>query len=152
MSDRLEAQSSPHYNNPDDKSYQSETSAVTFGHGETILLADCSENLLKLGSSLLTKLNYQVVTAINETQVIKQFSAADKKIDLLILDTEIPRTEGQNIIDIINIYQPQTKALFYTVCDSFIDPLFCKKFGRAPVIAKPYSISEFSMIIYQTLH
>jgi len=40
--------------------FQSETPAITFGHGETILLADCNENLLKLGSSLLTKLNYQI--------------------------------------------------------------------------------------------
>ena len=152
MSDQQEEQSSPHYHNPEDKSCPSATSAITFGHGETILLADCNENLLKLGCSLLTKLNYQVVTASNEKQVIKQFTAADKKIDLLILDTDIPRSEGQNIIDQINTYQPQTKALFYTVCDTLIDPQCRKKIGRAPVIAKPYSISEFSRVVYQTLH
>jgi len=42
-----------------------------FGRGETILLADNNTNLLKLGRSLLTKLNYRVVTAHNETQVIE---------------------------------------------------------------------------------
>jgi len=152
MTAQQEAQELQHHNIPNNMADQANLSAITFGHGETILLADCNANLLKLGSSLLSKLNYQVVTASNENQVIKQFNASGKKIDLLILDTDIPRSDGQNIMDKIYIYQPQTKALFYTVCDWLIDPDCRKKIGHAPVISKPYSISEFSRVIYQTMH
>ncbi|MEE4252682.1 MAG: response regulator [Desulfuromusa sp.] len=141
-----------HHNNSADRPAQSDLSAIAFGHGETILLADCNENLLKLGCSLLTKLNYQVVTASNEKQVIKQFTSTDKKIDLLILDTDIPREEGQKFIDEMTTYQPHAKALFYTVCDALIDPVCRKKIGSAPVISKPYSIRELSRVIYQTLY
>ncbi|MDA3902025.1 MAG: response regulator [Desulfuromusa sp.] len=125
---------------------------LIFGQGETILLADNNTNLLKLGRSLLTKLNYRVVTAHNETQVLEQCLTSDQKIDLLILDTDIPQRQGENILSKISPCQPQLKALFYTVCDWLTDLDCRKKIGHIPVMAKPYSISEFSRIIDQTLH
>ncbi len=131
---------------------QADLSTITFGHGETILLADNNANLLKMGSTLLNRLNYQVVTANNEDQVIEQITASGIKIDLLILDTDIPGQHGPNIVDRIQSYQPQVKTLFYTVYDWLIDPRCREKIGRTPVITKPYSISELSRMIYHTLN
>lgn len=125
---------------------------LIFGRGETILLADNNANLLKLGRSLLTKLNYRVITAHNETQVIETCLLSGNKIDLLILDTEVTQHRWDKILNQIRTRQPQLKALFYTVCDWLIDPNCRKIIGQSPVMSKPYSISEFSRMIDQTLH
>ena len=128
------------------------SSSITFGHGETILLADNSTGLLNLGRSLLSKLNYKVVTANNENQVLEQFTTSGQKIDLMILDTQIPRRNGQDILKQVRSLQPQTKTLFYTVCDWLMDCECHKKIDHEPVITKPYSVVDLSKTIDQTLN
>ena len=128
------------------------SSSITFGHGETILLADNNTSLLKLGCNLLSKLNYKVVTANNENQVLEKITSSGQKIDLMILDTQIPRQNGQDILKQIHSLQPQTKTLFYTACDWLMDCECRKKIDHEPVITKPYSVVGLSKSIDQTLN
>ncbi len=127
------------------------SSSLPLGRGETILLADRDNSLRELGCSLLTKLNYQVVTAYDREQVVDVCCNGEKKIDLLIMDTAISCPKEPNLMECIRNYQPQAKTIFYTVCDWLFDPECRNQIGSGSVIQKPYSIQELSCAIARTL-
>ena len=125
---------------------------IAYGRGETVLLAEKNANLLKLGISLLIQLNYKVIAARNEAQVIEHCLDRPREIDLLILDTSISGMSADNILRKIRACQPRAKAIFYSTLDWQINPDLRRMFGHFPVMSKPFSIRDFSRIIDLTLH
>ena len=145
-------QSPPQYYSSGFITPQTATFDLAFGHGETILLADGAASLLKLGVSLLARLNYQVLTAQSEEQVIQACSSGGRKIDLMILDAAILRKSGEDLLNRVQPCQPGIKVLLYTTHDWQCDRGFWDKIGQLPVISKPYRIRDFSKLIEITLH
>ncbi len=83
---------------------------ITPGH-ETILIAEDSEGVRQLMTKMLTQFGYTVVEAADGEEAILKFSTYGK-IDLLILDSVMPKKNGREAYDEIIKIAPHIKVLF----------------------------------------
>ncbi|HVN97094.1 MAG TPA: PAS domain S-box protein [Syntrophorhabdaceae bacterium] len=78
---------------------------------ETILIAEDDETLRGLLSQILIAYGYTTIQAIDGVDAIEQFKKADK-IDLLILDSVMPKRNGREAYEEIRKIRPDVKVLF----------------------------------------
>ena len=80
---------------------------------ETILLAEDDSSLLEMSATLLRRLGYTVLTAVNgiEAMNLKQQRNIGH-IDLLFTDVIMPHMNGKELSDRIRAIYPHTKILF----------------------------------------
>ncbi len=109
------------------------------GGSETILVAEDNATVRGLLSKILTEYGYATVEAIDGADAIEQFKKADR-IDLLILDSVMPKKNGREAYDEIRKITPDIRVIFtsgYTR-DVFLDKgIEDKKFN---FLQKPISL------------
>lgn len=132
---------------------QGQTSGTTilYGDGQTVLLVDRNDTLLKLGKNLLEKLAYRVFTVADGNELAGQDYLSDTIIDLLILDGAAPIEESKEIVRLVRKHCPEAKTVFSTVHDTKLETECGKKIASEKLIQKPYSIHSFSQIVAQAL-
>jgi len=81
------------------------------GGNETILIAEDSTSVRGLIKALLTEHGYTVIEAVDGEDAIRRFTEVEK-IDLVILDTVMPKKNGREAYDEIIRLKPDSKALF----------------------------------------
>jgi len=81
------------------------------GGSETILIAEDSDAVRNLIKALLTEHGYTIIEAIDGEDAIQRFTEA-KRIDLVILDTVMPKKNGREVYDEIIRLKPDSKVLF----------------------------------------
>ncbi len=78
---------------------------------ETILIAEDNETVRRLMKDMLTRYGYTVIEAQDGEDAIDKFKSG-KAIDLLILDSVMPKKSGREVYDEISRIKPGTKVLF----------------------------------------
>jgi len=82
---------------------------------ETILLAEDDPSLLEMAASLLRRLGYTVLTAVDGVEALSIKNRPDiGRIDLLLTDLVMPHMSGKELSDRIRAIYPRTKILFTT--------------------------------------
>jgi len=80
---------------------------------ETILLAEDDPSLLEMAATLLRRLGYNVLTAVNGIEAMSLKQQKDiGHIDLLLTDVVMPHMSGKELSDRIRAIYPHTKILF----------------------------------------
>ena len=80
---------------------------------ETILLAEDDSSLLEMSATLLRRLGYTVLTAVNGIEALNLKNQRDiGHIDLLFTDVVMPHMSGKELSDRIRTIYPRTKILF----------------------------------------
>jgi PAS domain S-box-containing protein len=111
------------------------------GGEETILVAEDSKEVRHLIRSILEEYGYTIIEAVDGKDAIDVFKK-QKHIDLLILDSVMPRKNGREAYDAIRVIDPHVKVLFtsgYTrdvILDKGIED------NRFDFIPKPLSPKE----------
>ena len=78
---------------------------------ESILVAEDSEEVRRFIREMLTKYGYTVIEALDGEDAVVRFRE-NPGVDLLILDSVMPRKNGRETYDEIRKIRPGTKALF----------------------------------------
>jgi two-component system, cell cycle sensor histidine kinase and response regulator CckA len=78
---------------------------------ETILVAEDNEDVRRLIKSILSKYGYQVIEASDGQDAIDQLRM-HKDIDLVLLDSVMPKKNGREVFDEISKTRPVVKAIF----------------------------------------
>jgi PAS domain S-box-containing protein len=108
------------------------------GGSETVLLVDDEEMIRDIGSQLLEKLGYRVLTASGGQEAVDLFLQNPSGIDLVILDMIMPGTGGKEVFKQIRAARSDARVLLssgYSVdgqaseilrqgCDGFIQKPF----------------------------
>jgi CheY-like chemotaxis protein len=81
------------------------------GGEETILVAEDSGEVRHLIRSILEEYGYTIIEAIDGKDAVDIFKK-QKHIDLLILDSVMPRKNGREAYDEIHTIDPHVKVLF----------------------------------------
>lgn len=97
---------------PPDQRRANEPTAIPQGQGETILLVEDEQLVLKLASEVLEDLGYVVIPCANSTQAIELAQAHRGEIDLLITDVVMPRLNGWELVEKLKTHYPQLRFLF----------------------------------------
>jgi two-component system, cell cycle sensor histidine kinase and response regulator CckA len=78
---------------------------------ETILIAEDNENVRKLMKTILTAYGYTIIEAVDGEDAIEK-SKRIKNIDLMIVDTIMPKKNGREVYDEIFKFRPDVKTIF----------------------------------------
>ncbi len=78
---------------------------------ETILVAEDNQNVRQLMSSILTQHGYSVIEAVDGADAVRKYGEHDN-IDLLVLDSVMPKMNGRAAYDVIQRRSPHVKTLF----------------------------------------
>jgi len=120
-----------------------------------ILIMDDEEIIRVLAIRALTKLGYAVESFPDSSQTVERYRqtwGTPQAFDAVILDLTIPGGEGgKEVISELKEINPDVRAVVSSGYSS--DPIMAlyKEYGFSGVLPKPYSIEEFSEVLYGLL-
>ncbi len=124
--------------------------ALTRG-SEAILLVDDEQMVLEVGSIMLEKLGYTVVTADSGQKALEIMKSRPDEIDLIILDMIMPETGGGETFDQLKRIAPDSNVLLssgYSISGEAVEIL---KRGCNGFLQKPFNLHSLSQKIREIL-
>jgi len=109
-----------------------------------ILLVDDEDTVREIASELLESIGIQCITAIDGEDGIRKFEENKDDIELIILDVEMPKKQGNEVFEIIRKSKPDMKILIASGYskDYLEKNIFERKIEE--YIAKPFQLNELS--------
>ena len=127
------------------------TQEIAYGNGETILVVDDEEEILRAMQNLLDSLGYQSAIAISGQEAIRQYSA--NKPDIVLLDINMPEMDGGSCAEKILDLNPDARIAFVTgyevtSLNEFGDRV---KNAVSTFLTKPVELANLSSTLSQML-
>ncbi|RPJ15508.1 MAG: response regulator, partial [Desulfobacteraceae bacterium] len=122
-----------------------------FMGNETLLLVDDEEDILKIGTEMLTNLGYKVMPVRSGTEAVKLFNEKKDEIHLVILDMVMPGLNGSETFDLLKNIQPDIKVLLSSGYSLSQEASQILENGRNSFIQKPFDINRLSSKIRELL-
>ncbi len=94
------------------KTEQDDTDKIQSAQGETVLVVEDEEAILRLIAKILTKLGYSVLTSSSAQKAINLVKDHPGDIDLLITDVIMPEMNGRDLAKRLLALRPDIKCLF----------------------------------------
>ena len=105
-----------------------------------LLVVDDEPNILELLAASLRFAGFEVATARNGTEALKQ--AADYRPDLLVLDVMMPGLDGFEVVRRLRRDGSTAPVVFLTAKDSTEDKVTGLTLGGDDFVTKPFSLEE----------
>jgi PAS domain S-box-containing protein len=122
-----------------------------FMGNETLLLVDDEEDILKIGTEMLTSLGYKVMPVRSGSEAVKLFNEKKDEIHLVILDMVMPGLNGSETFDLLKNIQPNIKVLLSSGYSLSQEASQILENGRNSFIQKPFDINRLSSKIRELL-
>ena len=122
------------------------------GNNNKILLIDDEEMVLDVGSQMLSRLGYSVLTATSGSEAIDVFELHRDHVQLIILDLCIPDMEGKQTYLYLKGLNPCIKVLLTTGLSMDGPAKEMLAWGCNGFIQKPYRMSELSAKVQEVLN
>ena len=124
---------------------------ITHGNGETILVVDDEEEILKAMQNLLNSLGYESAVAISGEDAIEQYQAIQP--DIVLMDINMPEMDGVNCAEKILDLNAAAKIAFITgyeagSLDEFGDRI---KNTVTTFLTKPVELADLSATLTRML-
>lgn len=124
---------------------------VPESRGETILVVEDEESLLKLTKAMLLDLGYNIVVASSPGEALRLAEEQLVKIDLLLTDVIMPGMNGRELADRLLLKFPQMKYLFMSGYPENVIANHRILDFEVNFIQKPFLRDEFSARIREIL-
>jgi CheY-like chemotaxis protein len=124
---------------------------VLRGLGQTLLIIEDEEELLKSLCASFGSNNYKVLSARDGEEAMRVFKKHVDKIDVALVDVDIPNINGVELFKLLMISKPTLKGIF---CTGINDPAFDKRMrevGGREVMRKPFSFEEIAQRVHDVL-
>jgi two-component system cell cycle sensor histidine kinase/response regulator CckA len=121
------------------------------GSKKIILLVDDDIQFLSVGQELLEYLGFQALTASHASEALNIFLRRQQKIDLVIVDFNLPHIDGYQLLHQLQSIVPQVKVI---MASGFFGQKDLDKFrqaGVAGMIQKPFRAGQLQMEISKVL-
>ncbi|UCD79632.1 MAG: response regulator [Desulfobacterales bacterium] len=118
---------------------------------ETVLLVDDEEMIIDVGSRMLAKLGFEVLTARNGSEAVAVYRKRRDNIDLVLLDVVMPKVGGGEAFDRLREINPDVKVI---LCSGYsIDGQAREILSRGcnAFIQKPFNLQTLSKQIREVL-
>ncbi len=118
---------------------------------KVVLLVDDDSQFLSLGQELLGYLGFQAMVASHGDQALEIFRQRQQEIDLVIMDFNLPRIDGYQLLHQLQTIAPQVKVI---VASGFFGQTEMDKFmeaGVAGMIHKPFRAKQLQAEIIKVL-
>ncbi len=118
---------------------------------ERVLVVEDELPLLELLDTVLKKAGYQVRTAANGAEAVEQICGTSHERDVVVLDLNMPRLGG---IDVLKIIRQNHPGLPVLVVSGHLTPEIraeLKELGQEHVLEKPFELSAFGQMLRSLL-
>ena len=117
------------------------------GDNRTILLVDDDIALLQIGVDVFERYGFRVITAENGEDAIDAYIEEDEKIDLVILDLNMPGMGGDKCLKELLKLNSNLKIIILSgYTDNRIEHKVVSE-GAAAFISKPYKLNDMLRVI-----
>ncbi|MBU0514365.1 MAG: response regulator, partial [Proteobacteria bacterium] len=124
---------------------------VVRGGSETILLVDDEPGVVEIGRQILTEYGYSVLQAESGEKALELIAVGDERIDLVLLDLNMPGMGGQRCLQEIHRLAPELKVVIasgYGADGVGGDGL---DLGKYDFIRKPFRLQQLLRKVRQVL-
>jgi two-component system cell cycle sensor histidine kinase/response regulator CckA len=81
---------------------------------ETLLLVDDDESVIEVGTEMLSRAGYQILTASSGQEAVEIFRTSKEEIALIILDLIMPEMGGRRCLEELLAIDPEVRVLIAT--------------------------------------
>jgi two-component system, cell cycle sensor histidine kinase and response regulator CckA len=121
------------------------------GGTETVLLVDDEEALRHLGTTLLSRFGYKVITAINGKEALEIYQREGDSISLIILDLIMPVMDGKQLLAEVLRINPNAKVVLASGYSESGPANGVTAAGAKGFVQKPYDMRELLAKIREIL-
>ncbi len=128
-----------------------EAETIPKGNGETVLIVEDDEAVLRMASMMLEKIGYQVLTANTAKE---SFSVAEEnkdEIQVLITDVIMPKINGRDLADKLKQLVPELKVLYMSGYTATVISNQGVLDENINFIQKPFSVKDLALAIRKVL-
>jgi signal transduction histidine kinase/ActR/RegA family two-component response regulator len=118
---------------------------------ETILLVDDEEDVLDMMHSMLERLGYQVISALNGVKALEIFQKGSKAFDLVITDQTMPKMTGMELIKELRLIRSDIPIILCTGFNEKITEENTRYLELGALIGKPVRVAKMAEIIREVL-
>lgn len=121
------------------------------GGNECVLVADDQGAIVSMIRRNLEPLGYKVMCAANGREALDLFSREYERIDLVVLDYQMPEMDGAQCFERIRSVSPSTRVILTT---GFLDKEVqdrLHQLGVTKILLKPYAYEELVLAIREVL-
>jgi len=118
---------------------------------KAILLVDDEESILEFGKAILEHFGFSTMTAPNGEKALEIFKQAKGKIDMVVLDVNMPGIGGYECLKGLILLDPGVKVVVTSGYSSSRDVQEMLQMGAVGFIAKPFRFEEFVKKLKQFL-
>jgi len=118
----------------------------------SVLVADDEKDLIESFSLLLQDIGYEVFSATDGEAALSLLK--EKKPDVLILDINMPRVSGEDVLRELSKIGSKTRVIIstgHTVADQTLKDRVLKAFKVSAFLEKPSTIEEIDFVIKEVL-
>ena len=118
------------------------------GRGETILVVEDDDTVLKMVREMLTSLGYGVLTATNGREALEVFERYRKEIKLVLSDIVMPKMGGKELLGSLRRIDPEVKLAFisgYPLGEAIPE-------GTVGWVQKPVQVRELAKFVHRVLN
>jgi PAS domain S-box-containing protein len=122
------------------------------GDGETVLLVDDEEDLVRLGEEMMAELGYEAVGFASSTAALASFRATPQRFSIVVSDESMPELTGSELAREIRRLRPDIPIVLMS---GYVTPALsarARELGVADVLAKPLVMGDIARSLANALH
>ncbi len=124
---------------------------ATPGRGETVLLVDDEEALVRLGEEMMAQLGYEPVGFTSSAAALESFRRAPRRFDIVITDEAMPEMTGSELVREIRRIRPDVPVVLMTGYVSASLVARARLAGIDEVLGKPLVSREIARSVAAAL-
>jgi len=133
------------------KEHSEKTIELSLSRGETVLLVEDDESILKIVKRILEKLGYAVLFAISPMEAVSLAAEHAGEINLLITDVVLPEMNGRELAERLQSLYPNLKTLFMSGYTADIIAKRGELESGVNFIEKPFSNKDLAFKVREVL-
>jgi CheY-like chemotaxis protein len=130
---------------------EAQSEAISGGSGETILLVDDEEALVRLGEEMMAELGYEPVGFASGAAALERFRATPHHFDVVLSDEAMPEMTGSELAREIRRIRPDIPIVLMS---GYVTPALIERargIGIREVLAKPLAAREIARSLADAL-
>jgi len=125
--------------------------AAPRGNGETILVVDDEESLVRLAEEVLASLGYEPIGCVGASAALRLFHAAPQRFDAVLTDAIMPEISGLELLAELRRVRPELPAILVSGYGGPDLNAAATAAGARAVLMKPLSTADLAQSLAQLL-
>jgi len=125
--------------------------AAPVGNGETILLVDDEESLVRLAEEVLAALGYEPVGCVGAAQALRLFRQAPERFDAVMTDAIMPEMSGTELLAELRKLRPELPAVLISGYGGPDLAAAAQAAGAQAVLTKPLTAADLAECLADVL-